>query len=42
MNIMQKDIIHGDPLEGDEESRSVGVGVVVYFRSMEEMEDEDK
>ncbi|WP_262928217.1 MULTISPECIES: hypothetical protein [unclassified Streptomyces] len=42
MNIMQKDIIHGDPLEGDEESRKPGVGVVVYLRSAEEMEDEGK
>ncbi|GAA3271867.1 hypothetical protein Slala03_54670 [Streptomyces lavendulae subsp. lavendulae] len=39
---MQKDIIHGDPLEGDEESRKPGVGVVIYFRSSEEMEEEEK
>lgn len=26
---MQKDIIHNDPLEGDEENRKPGIGITV-------------
>ncbi len=37
---MQKEIFHDDPLEGAEENRSVGVGVVVRFRNAEEQDEE--
>ncbi|MFF0744883.1 hypothetical protein ACFYVL_31215 [Streptomyces sp. NPDC004111] len=40
---MQKDIIHNDPLAGDEENRkpSVGITVTVPFRNTEEGADEE-
>lgn len=39
---MQKDIIHNDPLTGEEESRSPGVGIVVTvpFRNAEGNEED--
>ncbi len=39
---MQKDIIHNDPLEGDEENRrpTVGITVTVPFRAAEDTEEE--
>lgn len=38
---MQKDIIHNDPLEGDEENRkpSIGVTITVPFRNAEDAEE---
>jgi hypothetical protein len=38
---MQKDIIHNDPLEDDEENRRPGVGITVTipFRSVDEPEE---
>lgn len=39
---MQKDVIHNDPLTGDEENRSPGVGITVTvpFRTAEDNEEE--
>lgn len=39
---MQKDIIHNDPLMGDEENRkpSIGVTVTVPFRNAEDTEED--
>ncbi len=39
---MQKDVIHNDPFEGDDENRAVGVsvGVRIPFRAVE-VPDED-
>lgn len=38
---MQKDIIHNDPLEGDEENRkpSIGVTITIPFRNAEDAEE---
>ncbi|GAA2595291.1 hypothetical protein Stube_02510 [Streptomyces tubercidicus] len=39
---MQKDIIHNDPLAGDEENRRPGIGITVTvpFRNAEETEED--
>ena len=39
---MQKDIIHNDPLAGDEENRKPGIGisVTVPFRNAEDGEED--
>ncbi|GGN31756.1 hypothetical protein GCM10012285_01510 [Streptomyces kronopolitis] len=39
---MQKDIIHNDPLEGDEENRRPGIGITVTvpFRTAEDTEED--
>ncbi|PJJ00169.1 hypothetical protein BX264_0444 [Streptomyces sp. 2333.5] len=39
---MQKDIIHNDPLTGDEENRrpTVGITVTVPFRNAEDTEED--
>ncbi|WP_276208073.1 hypothetical protein [Streptomyces mangrovisoli] len=40
---MQKDIIHNDPLDSDEENRAVGVGITVTipFRNADEGAEEE-
>jgi hypothetical protein len=40
---MQKDIIHNDPLAGDEENRKPGIGttITVPFRNADEGGDEE-
>ncbi|GFE20488.1 hypothetical protein YWIDRAFT_04562 [Streptomyces sp. SceaMP-e96] len=39
---MQKDIIHNDPLAGDEENRRPGIGITVTvpFRNAEDNEED--
>ncbi len=39
---MQKDIIHNDPLAGDEENRKPGIGITVTipFRNAEDAEED--
>ncbi|GGS29228.1 hypothetical protein GCM10010269_79960 [Streptomyces humidus] len=40
---MQKDIIHNDPLAGDEENRKPGIGIkiTIPFRNGAESDDEE-
>lgn len=37
---MHKEIFHDDPLEGAEDNRAVGVGIVIRFRNAEEQDEQ--